>query len=104
MSSHIPVMILEHSCCMLTVHKSLKNFDNPTERREDCGDAYFQYDLGDIKKTQIKLHLYSFFFKRTLKFEDAMILVTLRTKRWDTFKTELSGWIRFVVGICVTQY
>lgn len=33
-----------------------------------------------------------------------MILVTLRTKRWETFKAELSGWIRFIVGICVTQY
>lgn len=98
MSNPISVMILEHSCCVFTVHKSVIIITISIIQKRDAKIVVTPifnipvYDLGDIKKT----HKWSytctgFFFKTTLKFEDSMILVTVSEtwmwiKRWNLWR------------------
>lgn len=70
MSNPISVMILEHSCCVFTVHKSVIIITISIIQKRDAKIVVTPifnipvYDLGDIKKdAQMKLHLYRFFFQ-----------------------------------------
>lgn len=55
MSNPISVMILEHSCCVFTVHKSVIIITISIIQKRDAKivvtPIFNIYDLGDIKKT-----------------------------------------------------
>lgn len=66
MSNPISVMILEHSCCVFTVHKSVIIITISIIQKRDAKivvtPIFNIYDLGDIKKTHKWSYTYTGFF------------------------------------------